>query len=235
VLFGADAGRGGITAPGHDRYVALRAGRGTLVVRIDRSGGRVAARRWLRERVVVPTAALDLAPTGLSADGGTLVLASPRIGDPESWSVFAVLDARRLSLRRTVRLRGDFALHAVSPDGRTLFLTETPFSHNPDRFAVRAYDVTRGQLLAEPVLDRARGWPTARATSRDGRWAYTLYQGRRVVVHALDAQRGVMARARLPQLAAELVGRLRLKVHPDGMGVHRTDGGLPLVLVDPGV
>ena len=84
MLFGAGAGPGGITAPGHDRYVALRAGRGTLVVRIDRSGGRVAARRWLRERLVVPTAPLDLAATGLSVDGGTLVLASPRIGDPES-------------------------------------------------------------------------------------------------------------------------------------------------------
>jgi hypothetical protein len=59
---------------------------------------------------------------------------------------------------------------------------------------VRAFDTEGEKLVPEPVVDKGepgeemRGNPVSRATSPDGRWAYTLYDGggKAPFVHALD-------------------------------------------------
>jgi hypothetical protein len=60
---------------------------------------------------------------------------------------------------------------------------------------VRAYDLRTRHLFAKPIVDPSEpdeemyGVPVTRATSPDGRWAYTLYDSREhPFVHALDTQ-----------------------------------------------
>ena len=63
---------------------------------------------------------------------------------------------------------------------------------------MRAYDVVRGRLLREAVIDprlggrSMTGVPVTRATGPGAVWAYTLYQkpGGLPFVHALDTVRG---------------------------------------------
>ena len=91
-------------------------------------------------------------------------------------------------------LRGDFSLDAVSPDGSMLYFIQYLSRKDPTEYAVRAFDREGGRLVPEPVVDKSepgeemRGNPVSRATSSDGRWAYTLYDGggKTPFVHALD-------------------------------------------------
>jgi hypothetical protein len=223
---GADAGTAGVTIPGlGSRYVAVRAPGGTVVREVDRDGGRIRASRPLRGRLVIPVVAADGSATGLSADGTTLVLAAPRNTFPRRRSAFSVLDTRRLAPRSTITLPGDFTLDAIAPDGGRLYLIQSTSPEDLTRYAVRAYDVAAHRLLPHAIVDPEeadepmRGSPLARALSRDGRWAYTLYDGNGAhpFIHALDT---VAARAKCIDLDA-LAGRddlasLRLAVEPDG-------------------
>ena len=198
VIAGADAGFEGVTGRGLEtRYVARHVPHGTLLMAIDRRGGRLLQARLIRERLAVSMAAFDGTGTGLSADGGTLVLAQPRFTFPRRHSHFAVFDATRLRFVSAFTLRGDFSLDAISPDGNRLYFIE---STSPDvtDYRVRAYDLAKGRLLAKPVVDPAeadepmRGSPVSRVLSHDGRWAYTLYDGNGThpFIHALDTTRG---------------------------------------------
>ena len=182
-----------LSAPaGKVEYTTERAGRGhTRLIESARYGGPRRERR-LRGAFSIPTVAYDGSPAGLSADGRTLVLISPRTRFPRRATTFAVVDARRLAVRRAIRLRGDFSFDAISPDGRTMYLIE----YSPrdfTKYAVRAYDLRAGRLLSRPVVDPDEagepmtGVPVSRTTGTDGRWAYTLYQSaEHPFVHALD-------------------------------------------------
>jgi hypothetical protein len=230
-IAGGDAGPAGVTARGvADRYVAQSVPGGTLVLQIERRGGAIIDSRFLHGEWVVPMVAYDGSATGLSADGRTLVL--------EAGSRFAVLDTETLKIHRTVHLRGRFALDAISRDGTQLYLIQTL----GPRYAVRRYDLVRRRLLRAPIVDPAEadepmtGAPIARAASRDGRWAYTLYNNgtKAPFIHALDTQRG---RARCVDLDA-LAGRddfidLRLRLAGDGAIVVRTPQGRTVLTVDP--
>ena len=170
------------------RYVALPAGRSTIVAAIRVNGGQIIRLRSLRGVLGVPMVAYDGTTSGLSRDGRRLVLASS-VGVPTR---FVVLSVPRLKVVRQVALPGRFAFDALSPSGRTLYLIQ--LLRNGGRYRVRAYDVEAGRLLARPVVDPAignapmTGVPMARATSASGRWAYTLYQQASGpgFVHALD-------------------------------------------------
>jgi hypothetical protein len=99
-----------------------------------------------------------------------------------------------LFVRQKVVLEGDFAFDAISPDGSLLYFINYLSPRDPTKYAVRVFDVQSGALLPEPVVDRTepdedmRGSPISRASSPDGRWAYTLYDGagKTPFVHALD-------------------------------------------------
>ena len=81
-------------------------------------------------RLAVPAIAYDATPSGITPDGRTLVLIKPRRAFPRAETSFAIVDTRRLRIRRTLRLRGDFSFDAISPDGRLMYLIRYPSSRN---------------------------------------------------------------------------------------------------------
>lgn len=234
---------GGGVAPldGGPRYVIEPVPGGTLVLGISQSDGTVLRTTYMRDNVVVPAVAYDSTPSGLSADGETLVLAHPRYDFAGDRSRFAVLDAERLRQLKTVTLRGDFTFDAISPDGRTMYLIEYLSPRDPTSYRVRSYDLRRERLDPNPIVDpeetndEMAGLPMTRVMSPDGRWAYTLYDGSKgePFIHALDTERGTAACIDLPQLGGEPVHRVDLNVAPEDGGMTVLLKGEPKLTVDP--
>jgi hypothetical protein len=189
-----EVGPQGVTNPGlQQRIVTLPAGKDTLVARIDRGSGRVRRFRTIRGRYTIPAVAYDGSASGLSADGRSLALIAPRVGFPRARTTFALLDAGTLERRSTLSLEGDFSFDAMSPNGRWLYLIHYTSADDPLQYQVRALDTSSGKLAPKPIVDprepdeAMNGHPLTRATSPDGRWAYTLYEGaEHPFVHALD-------------------------------------------------
>jgi hypothetical protein len=238
---GIDAGPAGVTTQtSAARYVTLPAGDGdTLVARVRRRGGQVLRSRLLSGSYTVPAVALDGTASGLSADRGTLVLIRPRARFPQRETELAVLDARRLRLREGVTLAGDFSFDALSPDGRTMYLIEYTSRRDPTRYVVREYDLGSSELLPAPVVDprepdeRMRGMPVTRATSHDGRWEYTLYDGAgsHPFVHALDTRRSEALCIDLDALTGHMrLYQLRLRLARGELRV--VDGRKPVAVID---
>jgi hypothetical protein len=241
AITGADAGFNGVTTRGVGaRYLAQHVKGGTLLMAVDRRGGRILQSRFVREPLIV--SAVDFAGTGagLSASGGALVLSSPRTTYPRRRSDFAVFETEQLRRIGSFSLRGDFSLDAISPDGNRLYFIELT-GRDSTHYRVREYDRDTGRLLPKPVVDPAeadepmRGSPISRAMSEDGRWAYTLYDGNGThpFIHALDTARG---RAKCIDLDA-LAGRqdlmdLRVTVARGG-SIVVGDGSGPVLAVDP--
>lgn len=187
-----DAGGSGI-AGRHVRYVALPVAEGTFLERIDQGSGRVLASRVLRGSFTIPVVANDGSAEGLSANGRTLVLISPRAAFPRETTTFRLINPARLTVRKRITLRGDYSFDAISPDGRWMYLIHYTSARDPLKYEVRAFDLVRARLDPKPIVDprepdeAMNGYPQTRTTSADGRWAYTLYAGdEHPFVHALD-------------------------------------------------
>jgi hypothetical protein len=168
----------------------------TVVGRIDKQGGRLGRWWYMPGRYSIPAPAYDDRSGGLSADGGTLVLSRFSWIYPPRTMDLAILDTNildtNLHLRRPrkgqrprhairrVSLPGGYSFDAISPDGSTVYLIEHLSPIYGGAYQVRALDTSSGELLPEPILDpespeeRMDGIPISRATSPDGRWAYTL-------------------------------------------------------------
>ena len=177
---------------GQVEYQTEKAGRSTRVVESARYGG-VLQERLVRGVYAIPAVAYDGSPSGLSADGRTLVLINPRVRFPRERTTFAVVDTRTLRVRRTIALRGDFSFDAISPKGRVMYLIEYLNPRDFTEYAVRAYNMSTQRLYKGPVVDPNEagedmyGIPVSRVESQSGRWHYTLYEARRhPFVHALD-------------------------------------------------
>ncbi len=230
-MFGANE----VSAPGSPhRYTVLSPRTGddrlTIVVQIDSRRGRTSRWWYLRGAYQAPPSTYNGGGSGISADGGTLVLGRFSWIYPPRSSGFAILDTR-LNLRhpagpgerrpshaiKRVSFPDSYTFHAISPDGSTVYLSEHLARYVSGPVRIRALDASSGELLPLATVGpstrerRARGVPIARATSRDGRWAYTLYTGykprpgrlsltRRAFVHALDTVTGRAHRVELPQL-----------------------------------
>jgi hypothetical protein len=232
-VLGVDVGSDGVTTQAAAvRYVTIADGAVTIVAQTKRHGGSIVGLRRLRGSFTVPAVAYDGSASGLSADGRVLVLIQPRQSFPRANTTFALLDAPGLHVGWVFTLRGDFSFDALSPDGSTMFLVQYVDPSDPDKYAVRAYDLAAGRLLAAPVVDprergaEMRGKPLTRTTSADGRWAYTLYDGGggTPFVHALDTEARTAHCIDLPQL----VGR------PDlwQLRLERIDAGRALRVGD---
>jgi hypothetical protein len=224
--------RNGVTVAGSPyRYVTVTTHATpelTVVARIDRRDGRVD--RWWQLGGDYDVPAIDYNGTGggLSADGRTLVLGSFAFDGPAyppKTTRLAVLDTdlrpqrhlragqrRPASVFSSIALRGHYAFDAISPDGSTIYLIHHfPNLTGPSyitHYEVRAYDLDSDRLLPEPIVDpdepeeRMEGLPLYRATSPDGRWAYTLYDGdgKEPFLRALDTVAGQAVCVDLPQL-----------------------------------
>jgi hypothetical protein len=234
-----DAGLTGIGTPTGFRYVAIGERNRTVLARIS-PHQRVVAVRSLAGVYTIAGVAYDGTATGLSADGKTLVLIGPRYTFPRARTSFLILALPGMFVREAVTLRGDFSLDAVSPDGSMLYFIQYLSRKDPTEYAVRAFDREGGRLVPEPVVDKSepdedmRGMPISRVTSRDGRWAYTLYDGGggTPFVHALDT---LGVEAHCIDLAG-LAGRtdlvtLRLRLRGGG-NVAVAKGDRTVLLVD---
>ena len=174
------------------RYAAVPRRGITIVTARDRSK-RVVRTRTIGGAWGIPFVTFDGTKGGLSPDGKTLVLArlpAPAAGLAVESSML-VLDTGSLRPRRRITLTGDFAFDALSPDGRTLFLIQHSSATDLQRYRVRAYDLARGRLRRDAIVDRAEpnmaGSPLKRLAAEGGAWVYTLYvHGDEPFVHALD-------------------------------------------------
>jgi hypothetical protein len=196
-------GAPGIAVAGGAHVVAVaKRGGGETQLRLVRDRDGVVVRtRVLPAGVGVPTVTFSGLTEGTFAGGRKLVLASSMYDDARR-TTFVVLDARTLTPLRTIRLAGAFAFDAVSPDGRRLYVLHYPLGVNGGiRYVVRSIDLRTGKLEPGAIVDktepdeRMNGVALARAWSRDGSWAYTLYNGgtSHAFVHALNT-RGRVAR-----------------------------------------
>jgi hypothetical protein len=186
---------GVLSRNGQVRYVAVTARASTVVEVVRVLGGRVLRWTTIPGTYGTPAVAYDGSMGGLSQDGKTLVLASyPRVPGGGGATRFAFLKTRNLQLKTTVVLKGSFSFDALSPDGSTMYLIQYTSAQDYTQYRVRAYDVVRGQLIPDAIVDRREpdeqmnGGPVTRLTTPDGRWAYTLYarQSEAPFIHALD-------------------------------------------------
>ncbi len=236
-----DVGPTGVTNPGvAHRYVALPSGKSTVVARVERGTGEVRGFRTIPGRLTIPAVAYDGSSAGLSVDGTTLVLLAPRPTFPRRNTTFALLDAGNLQERSRLTLRGDFSFDAMSPDGRWLYLIQYTSPDDPLQYSVRALDSRSGRLHPKPIVDprdpgeAMNGNPLTRATSPDGRWAYTLYEGtEHPFVHALDTANRSARCIDLDWLHGhkDLWG-MRFVVSPDGDELRVRSGEETVALVD---
>ena len=184
-----------VSAPGGDVEYLATSARHHTVLRERALGGRSLRQLRLRGTFTVPAVAYDGSPSGLSADGRTLVLIKPRTSWPRKRTTFAVIDAERMQVRRRFTLPGDFSFDAISPNGRIAYLIQYISPRDVTKYAVRAYDMRRQRLFRAAVVDKSEpdedmsGIPLARVSDSQGRWAYTLYSGaEHPFVHALDTE-----------------------------------------------
>ena len=145
----------GVSAPGATvAYLAIGAGRDTIVRQVRHGNRKLERSVRLAGRFGVAGVANDGSTTGLSADGRVLVLAGMAESYPQRRTTLVVLAARRLVARARILLPGFYTVDAISPSGRWLYLIHY-LSPNRDilRYEVRAYDVRARQLARKPVID----------------------------------------------------------------------------------
>jgi hypothetical protein len=222
TLFGSP---GVISQDGKTRYLALLAGRGTVVESVATRGGAVRRSRFLHGWYGVPMVAYDGSTGGLARNGRRLLLVSSPANLRRPVTRFVVLDPRTLGLRDQLALQGNFAFDALSPGGSVMYLIQYLGVPGPSgwSYAVRALNLNTRRLYPGAIVDtrepdeKMTGVPITRAHSRDGGWAYTLYSrtNKRAFVHALDTSHRRAFCVDLPwNASANWVGRVRM--HVDG-------------------
>jgi hypothetical protein len=233
-----DYGPSGVAAPSSPfRYVTLRAGNDTVLARTAQEGGQVMFTRRIPGRFTIPAVAYDGTTSGLAADEQTLVLIRPRARFPQRTTTLAIVDTPRLRAH-IVTLRGDFSFDAISPDGRWAYLVHYHSPRNPVDYEVRAYDTAKRRLVPGPIVDPSEpdeqmgGIPLSRATSADGRWAFTLYDGKEPFVHALDTTGRTAVCVDLPQLIGIGLVRARLSLDGGGGTLSVINRGDPALLIN---
>jgi hypothetical protein len=232
----------GVSAPGSTvSYVAIGAGRDTIVRQMQRGSGKLEHSGRLVGRFGVAAAANDGSTTGLSANGRTLVLAGIVSAYPPRRTTLVVVSTRGLVIRARIALPGYYTVDAISPTGRWLYLLHYAFPNRGTlRYEVRAYDLTRRHLLRHPVIDpkdrgeAMLGVAVTRAMSADGRWAYTLYDrpGSTPFIHALDTQRRVAVCVDLPAIPEQQMSSTRLALANGGGTLRVAHSGAALAIVN---
>ena len=239
-VLGIDVGGAGVASQsGAIRYVTMPAGPNTIVARADTSTGSILASRLIRGRFTIPAVAYDGSASGLSADGRTLVLIQPRLGFPRAQTPLLVIETQQLRPRKLVRLHGDFSFDAISLRGRLLYLIQYTTPTDPNQYLVRAYDLDRDRLLPKPIRDPLErrtmgGRPLTRATSANGHWAYTLYDGagKAPFVHALQLTTGKAHCIDLDILRGTDLSRLHLRLGQAGNTLILADDQIPAAIID---
>ena len=229
------------------RYATVSDGRRTTILQIDQDGGEILRRETIEGFYGIPIVAADGTPGGISGDGSRLILVELRsFRFPRERSSFVVVDIRsdgRLRAQPPLTLRGDFSFDALSQNGLSLYLTEYA-TRDLNDYAVREYDFARQRLLPDPILvahevspGEMRGLPTTRATSPDGRWEYTLYDGGgarndEAFIHTLDTERGISHCVDLAMVDGNQAWRVGLELTDDGGALNVTRGRETLAMLN---
>jgi hypothetical protein len=214
-LVAVDAGTGrtlqDVTLGAHDASldaVYTAAGDGdagtTTVVATDPVTGRQLRSIEVPGRWSIPVAAGSTPEGAVSGDGEVLALAGP---GSERVSHFALLGTDLASPPRRFALRGRYDFDAMAPDGSQLYLSEI---RDDGRYRVRTYDVERGALREQVVVDKTalgllmEGVPVTRAVDPSGSPVHTLYRGgpAGAFVHSLNTQQGTALCIFLPDSKA---------------------------------
>ncbi len=231
---GVGAQNGGV------RFVAFGMPKSTIVAAVRPRDGRVIRSTVVKGFYGVPLVSYDGTAGGLTGDGTSLVLASygPLPGEAGKTRL-VVLNTKTLAVVRFVVLRGSWSFDAVSPDGSTLYLVEHLSAAPNPRYRVRVFDLARGRLLPNAIVDRLEkqevmgGQPATRASSPDGRWAYTLYARAKgePFVHALDTARSEAFCIDLPLQLSE-VKQMGLRLVPEHGELYVRNAGATVAVVD---
>jgi hypothetical protein len=173
---------------------------------------------------------------GVSPRGRWLVLSQRRFKPLRTDA--AILDTSRGLIAHRFRLRGDFEVETVSPDGRRLFLIEHLRENGTPRYLVRLYNIGTRQLQSEPLRggkDRVMaGYAWSGVASPDGRWLLTLYLNTlrsNAFIHALDLKKGIPRCINLPsgRGAFDLLKRYSLTLSPNGKTLYAANPALGVV------
>jgi hypothetical protein len=238
---GLVAGWSGVGTGDGVRLVAFGMPKSTVVAAVRTRDGHVLRSSVVQGFYGVPLVAYDGTPGGLSGDGRRLVLSAyGPVPGARGRTRFLVLRTSTLRPRARVVLRGSWSFDAVAPDGSTLYLTQHLRAGEHPLYRVRTYDLTT-RTLGGAVVDRLEGErdmggePLTRASSPDGRWAYTLYARKRhdAFVHALDTEKREAFCIDLPLgLGYQRQWELRLRLRERGERLAVTRGTTTLASVD---
>ena len=191
---GLTAGFGGKGAAGDQyTYVAIGGGNTSTIQMIRRDGGAVERFRQLKGVYGVPQVAYDGSTTGLSHDGGTLVLSDIPRTYPVKQTRLMVLDARTLKIEQRINLRGFYSVDAVSPRRRDDLPRPLQQAHDRPAAPTRSSPTTARPAGVTVIMDpdepdeQMSGMPLFRVTSADGRYEFTLYDNaEEPFIHMLD-------------------------------------------------
>jgi hypothetical protein len=173
---------------------------------------------------------------GVSPQGRWLVLSNRRFNPLRT--ELAILDASRGLISHRFRLRGNFEVETVSPDGRRLFLIEHLRENGAPRYLVRLYNVPSRRLQSEPLRggkDRVMaGYAWSGVASPNGRWLLTLYLNTlrsNAFIHALDLKKGIPRCINLPSGRGvfDLLKRYSLTLSPDGRTLYAANPAIGVV------
>ena len=194
VLDLAAAASPAMATPPEVAYRASAGGDGTRIEAIDTASGETIREQRINGAWEFARPVPGGPPEGVSADGSTLVLIAP--GSEESDALkLAVLPATLDAAPTELSLTGSFDYDTLSQDGKALFVAQYGEASDPkESYTVRAVSLADGRL-GPVIVDKSdgeaedmAGAASARATSADGAWAFTLYQtasGDGRFVHAL--------------------------------------------------
>jgi hypothetical protein len=194
--FALQGGQGVLSTDGSVRFVASGAGESTLVRAYKTKDGSTLMSQSVTGSFGVPMLTSTGPGGGMFRDGSTFVLQSMGLHDTTQFVLLRTVD---LGVRDQIALKGTFAFDALSPDGSKLYLIQHTSVEDIQHYIVRAYDLDAHQLIPGRIADKTQkswvmqGWAVDRATTADGRWAYTLYAnpGGFPFIHALDTVNGV--------------------------------------------
>ena len=241
---GAFGGQGvtgppGLPSSGY-RYVTFNVDDRTIVEQIDTDTGIVHRTRYINDAWALPAVTILGTASGLSADGGTLVLIKPEYRLRAEVTTMRIVDPTTLQTIERINLDTRVSFDAISPDGSTLYLVQYADPRNPLDYRVRAYDWAAGEFRPGKIVDPSEpeeqmsGQPVARRMSPDGRWAYTLYSGgEETFIHALDTKGATAVCVDLEDISREDMYMLRLSVDPGSGQITVLDQGAPVAVVDP--
>jgi hypothetical protein len=174
---------GVISSTGAQRFLAIPRGGDTLLEKVVAGSGQIMHSTWLHGLYSVPGVSINGDTAGISQNGRSLILIRPRTGYPQAETVMALIAPGTLEVKRRIKLDGDFSFDAISPDGKTAYLIQYPDPRDRTSYRLRTYDLQSGRLAPGSLLpenepaEKMRGFPLRRASSEDGRWQYTLYDG----------------------------------------------------------